>query len=358
MSKKRNVAVFFGGRSAEHEISVKSAKNIMEAMDPDKYTIIKIGVTKQGGWVLDPKISPQGEVEGDDFLSLVPGNKNHYLLNQKGEKKVPSIDLVFPVLHGPYGEDGTIQGVFKLLGLPFVGSSVLGSALGMDKEVMKRILIQKNIKTAKYETIYKYPGSKKEWSYKALVDSVGLPFFVKPANLGSSVGISKVTSMADYQEAKALAFTYDTKAIVESQVIGKEIECAVLGNDNPKASHPGEVVSQHDFYSYEAKYLDEKGAVLTIPAQLEAGWVDQVQELAVKTYQALCLEGLTRVDFFLTEEGDLFVNEVNTMPGFTRISMYPKLWEEDGLAYSDLIDQLIDLAMDRQKKENQLKTSI
>ncbi|RMD60394.1 D-alanine--D-alanine ligase, partial [Candidatus Parcubacteria bacterium] len=277
------------------------------------------------------------------------------LVNLRDGSSVGSVDVVFPVLHGTFGEDGTVQGLLKLAGVPFVGAGVLGSAVGMDKDVMKRLLREANLPTARFRVLHR--GESRHISFQELAQELDTPLFIKPANLGSSVGIHKVASASQFRAAVEDAFRYDTKIIVEEFIPGREIECSILGNEEPIASLPGEIVPHHDFYSYEAKYLDEHGAELKIPAELPEPLVARVQELAVRTFKTLCCEGMARVDLFLTEDERLFVNELNTIPGFTRISMYPKLWEVSGVAYSELIDRLVQLALERHAREQKLKTS-
>jgi D-alanine-D-alanine ligase len=349
--KKLRVGIIFGGKSAEHEVSLQSAKNVIEALDKNKYEPVLIGIDKKGGWHLqdsanfllnasNPKLIALKDTSQD--LSITPGRDNQ------------KIDVVFPVLHGTFGEDGTMQGLLKLLDLPFVGPSVLGSAVGMDKDMAKRLLRDAGIPIADFLTFRK--GELIDFDQVA--HKLGMPVFVKPANLGSSVGISKAKTEEGFEKAVALAFEYDNKILIEEAIVGREIECAVLGNDRPKASIPGEVIPCYEFYSYEAKYIDENGAALEIPARLTDGEIKLIQELAIKTFRALSLEGMSRVDFFLKKDGTALVNEVNTIPGFTKISMYPKLWEASGISYPDLIDKLIQLARERYKQEKQLKTSI
>jgi D-alanine-D-alanine ligase len=271
-----------------------------------------------------------------------------------GDGTLPVLDVVFPILHGPFGEDGTVQGLLKLANIPFVGAGVLGSAVGMDKDVMKRLLRDAGIPIGKYICVYSEDTIP---SFGEVKEQLGIPCFIKPANLGSSVGISKVNSETEYLNALNLAFSFDNKVLIEEFIKAREIECAVLGNRNPKASLPGEVIAQHDFYSYEAKYLDEKGAIIEIPAKISEEMTLAVQSMAIKTFKVLCCEGLGRVDIFLTDDNRLLVNEINTLPGFTKISMYPKMWEKTGVTYSELIDKLIELAITRFDKEQKLKTS-
>lgn len=360
MEKRRKirVGILFGGRSAEHEVSLRSAKNVYEALDKEKYDPVLIGIDKRGKWLLEDRsrfLLENGNTkqeEKGESVALVPqsdGAITNFERPSAGEK----IDVVFPVLHGTFGEDGTVQGLLKLANIPFVGAGVLGSAVGMDKDVAKRILRDAGIPIAKFKTF----REKDEISFDAVSDDLGMPVFVKPANLGSSVGVSKVRDKEEFDRAVREAFAYDRKILIEEYIKGREIECAVLGNENPVASLPGEVVPKREFYSYEAKYIDEDGAALEIPAKLPEETVRRVQDMAVRAFKALECEGMARVDFFLKENGDLFVNEINTIPGFTSISMYPKLWEVSGISYSELVDRLIMLAIERFEKESRLKTS-
>jgi D-alanine-D-alanine ligase len=321
IKKKIKIGVLFGGKSAEHEVSVKSANNVVKALDKTKYQITPIKIGKNGRF---------------EFEIL----KN--------------FDVIFPVLHGPFGEDGSMQGLLKLAGVPYVGAGVLGSAVGMDKDVMKKLLKEAGIPIGKFLTL----RSLKEMSFGEVKRKIGVPLFIKPANLGSSVGISKVKSENEWENALENAFQYDSKVVVEEYIKGREIECAVLGNENPVASIPGEVIVNSEFYSYETKYIDENGAKIQIPAKLPDMIIGKIKDLAVKTFKTLNCEGLGRVDFFLKENDDIFVNEINTLPGFTDISMYPKLWEASGVSVSKLIDTLIELAIERFKKEQKLKTTV
>ncbi len=355
--KRINVGILFGGKSAEHEVSLQSAKNVIDALDRDKYNPVLIGIDKSGKWLLNdsskfllntdnPKLIKLNQTS--DKVALVPESKGK-ISDLSGANIHKSIDVIFPILHGPFGEDGTVQGLLKLANIPFVGASVLGSAIGMDKDVTKRLLRDAGIPIVKFIACKiedPLPG------YDVAVKEVGSPFFVKPANLGSSVGIGKVNNEPEYKKLAEEAFKYDLKIILEEYIEGREIECAVLGNENPVASVPGEVVvGDHDFYSYEAKYIDEKGASLEIPAKIPGRTAKTVKELAVKAFTALSCEGLARADFFLKKDGKVIVNEINTMPGFTTISMYPRLWEASGIPYNELIDRLIRLAFERFEKE-------
>jgi D-alanine-D-alanine ligase len=361
MKRKLRVGVIFGGKSAEHEVSLQSAKSVIEALDKDKYEPVLIGIDKQGRWQLNdrshyllnaenPKLVKLNKAAG--YLALQPGNSKSQLSVVSGQRK-PQIDVAFPVLHGTYGEDGTMQGLLKLMDVPFVGAGVLGSAVGMDKDVMKRLLRDAGLPIAKFLTFHR--GDKID--YGKIQKALGKIVFVKPANLGSSVGISKAKDKPSLAKAVKDAFQYDNKILVEQYIKGRELEISVLGNEQPMASVPGELILHHDFYSYDAKYIDDHGASLEIPARLPKKTIEQMQQLAVRAYQALCLEGMARVDMFLTEKNQLVINELNTIPGFTKISMYPKMWMASGLPYSKLLDILISLAIDRHHKEKRLKTS-
>ncbi|MDR2246387.1 MAG: D-alanine--D-alanine ligase [Treponema sp.] len=377
MAKKITVGLLFGGKSAEHEVSLQSAKNVYDAINREKYTPILIGIDKTGRWLLnresrflldsgDPRnirLDQAGEPvalvpECNGALSLLPKQgqpPGQALLRKQGDRC--KLDVIFPLLHGPFGEDGTVQGLLKLADIPFVGAGVLGSAAGMDKDVMKRLLRDAGLPLGAYIPLRSHEALP---DFAQVTAKLGLPFFIKPANMGSSVGVSKVRGEGEYQAAVRNAFIYDRKIILEEFIKGREIECAVLGNENPRASLPGEVIASHEFYSYEAKYLDENGAVLQIPARLPPETVREIQDLAVTTFKVLECEGLARVDFFLREDGPgtILINEINTMPGFTRISMYPKLWGASGISYAGLIDSLITLAINRYTQEKTLKTSL
>ena len=370
---KKTVGILFGGKSAEHEISILSAKNIYEAIDKEKFEPVLIGISKSGHWVLDdaPRFLLNAGNPALISLNTTAGSPaaDETAVSQTGKHGILSetdkifstvhLDVVFPILHGPFGEDGTIQGLLKLAAIPFVGPGVLGSAVGMDKDVMKRLLREAGIPIGRFIAI---KSREKAPSFSEVTAALGSPVFIKPANMGSSVGINKVRNQEEYLHALNDAFQYDTKIVVEEFIPGREIECAVLGNEDPIASVPGEIIPTHEFYSYDAKYLDENGASLQIPAQLDAETAKRVQELAIKTFQTLCCEGLSRVDFFLKEDGGLIVNEINTMPGFTRISMYPKMWETpqngNSFSYTGLITRLIELAIARFEKEQMLKTGL
>ena len=358
MNKKIVVGILFGGKSAEHEVSLQSAKNIFEAIDRNKFEPVLIGIDKAGRWFLNDAFGFLHNADDPKRISLNTGGKPVAIFPENQglfHGLETPIEVIFPILHGPFGEDGTIQGLLKLAGVPFVGSGVLGSAAGMDKDVMKRLLRDAGIPIAKFLVLKSHEPVP---SFAVITARLGDPFFIKPANMGSSVGISKIYDEEGYTVALKDAFQYDTKILIEEYIRGQELECAVLGNEEPVVSVVGEVIPSHDFYSYDAKYIDENGAELRIPAKLDNKIQKQVQDMAVKVFQTLCCEGLSRVDFFLKKNGDIFVNEINTMPGFTKISMYPKLWEASGVNYTELITSLIELAMSRFEKERAIKTSI
>ena len=365
MATKTRVGILFGGKSAEHEVSLQSAKNVVEAIDKEKYEVVLIGIDKQGRWYLNDESHFLLNSENPKLISLNKSNKNVALVTGKsGEREIVSvtdhasfgaIDVVFPILHGTFGEDGTVQGLLKLANVPFVGAGVLGSSVAMDKDVMKRLLRDAKIPTPNFMVYHK--SALNEIRYDDIKKQLAVPFFVKPANLGSSVGIHKVNNRERFDSFIEDAFQYDSKIIIEEFIDGREIECSVLGNENPIASVPGEIIPKHEFYSYEAKYIDDHGALLEIPAKLSEVMVKKVQELAIQSFKTLCCEGMARVDLFLTKEEELFVNEINTIPGFTKISMYPKLWEISGIPYSELIDRLIQLALERFEGEKKLRTS-
>jgi len=356
---KKRLAILFGGRSAEHEVSVDSANNIYKAINKEKYEVIVIGIDHKGKWYLYNKKDlknltvPDKKEDYFEKLALIPGNNDKQFYNLEKNKFIKKIDVIFPVLHGPYGEDGTIQGLIKNIDTPFVGAGVLASAIAMDKGVMKRLLSEENINIADYQVI----KNNKNYEANNLINKLGLPLFVKPANLGSSVGVKKVIKKEELTNAIDYALKFDNKVIVEEFIKGREIECSVLGNEKIKASLPGEIIPQDDFYSYEAKYINDQGAVLSFPAELSDELTKKIKKISLKVYKTLLTEGMARVDCFLKEDGEIIVNEINTIPGFTKISMYPKLWEISGIGYSDLINHLIELAFKRYEKEIKLKNN-
>lgn len=368
INKQLRVGVLFGGRSSEHEVSLASARNVIDALQKAGHLVVPMGITPQGRWLTtgDPLALLTGETVSEPARLVVNGhngtheaNKAWALLPQASqEAPLPAIDVIFPVLHGPYGEDGTVQGLLEMANLPYVGAGVLASAVAMDKVVAKQLFTQAAIPQADFQTVMR-----KRWQKQPqqVVDEVeaqfNYPVFVKPANLGSSVGVSKAHDRAELVEAIALACRYDRKILVEMAVPNaREIEVSVLGNDEPLVSVPGEIIPSQEFYSYEAKYLDDSSRLL-IPAPLEATLIAQVQELALRAYRVADCSGLARIDFLLDDVSKtLYLNEINTMPGFTRISMYPKLWEASGLSYPALVNRLIELALERHEDRLQNST--
>ena len=357
MTKRLKVGVIFGGKSAEHEVSLSSAQNVMRALDKNKYEVIPIGISKEGQWLLRgdplaaltngqaslPQLLESGYQIVDDLASgreVIPGSH---------AASLPDVDVIFPVLHGPFGEDGTVQGLLELADIPYVGAGVMSSAVGMDKAAMKDLFRSHHLPTPRYLVV-----KRREWERtpaqvaERVMAEIGYPCFVKPANMGSSVGINKVHRPDELAPAIHDAAQYDRKLMVEAAVPeAREIECSVLGNDDPIASVPGEVVPGHEFYDYAAKYIDDSSDLL-IPAPIDPALAQRVRDLSIAAFLALDCAGMARADFLLSREtGELYLSEVNTIPGFTRISMYPKLWEASGLSYRELIDRLIQLALER-----------
>ena len=356
------VALLFGGKSPEHEVSFRSAKNIFKALDTDTYTPILIGVSYSGSWhVIDPvEFMRMDSLPARNTLTplaLVPGKANKQLIDLDTGKPLPSIDVVFPIIHGPMGEDGTLQGLLRHLDIPFVGPDVCGSAVAMDKDVAKRLLREADLLVAEGRAFTS--SSREALDFAALRNQLGLPLYIKPANMGSSVGVSKVETLDEFQKAVELAFTYDVKIIVEQGIEGRELECAVMGNEVPETTRVGEVVLDSKFYDYASKYAGESEAQVLIPApNLSEEELAKLILVARSAYQTLCCEGMARVDMFLCPDGSVYVNEVNTLPGFTSISMYPQLWQDTGLGYSQLLDHLIQLALDRYKRDGQLERGV
>jgi D-alanine-D-alanine ligase len=310
------VAIIYGGRSGEHEVSIRSAKSILQAIDRSKYDVVEYFIGEDGSWHPEP-------------ILPAPGAQ-------------PDIDVVFPVLHGTFGEDGTLQGLLELADLPYVGAGVLASSVSMDKELMKRVCRERGLPVVDYVTL-----RRGNLDTEHVLRALTFPMFTKPANLGSSVGISKVHNLPELEAALALAAQYDRKILVERAIVGQELECAVLGNDDPQASVPCEILPSREFYDYDDKYLLDR-AQFRLPAELAPGKTEELRRLAVECYRAVECAGMARVDFLLERStGDLYINEINTIPGFTSISMYPKMWEASGLPYAQLIDRLIELAMER-----------
>lgn len=357
MNTQPVVALFFGGQSPEHEVSIRSARNIANALNRQKYALMLIGIDKQGRWFWINETSFFAEnlqISSGQQLALIPGVKECIILL---DKHTPlHIDVVFPIIHGPNGEDGTLQGVLRQLGLPFVGPDVMASAAAMDKDICKSLLRESGQLVAESLTFMKHEAT--AINYAAVKNRLGTPVFIKPANMGSSVGVSRADSKEEFEIAIQEAFRYDHKILIEEEIIGREVECAVMGNEAVEASGIGEVVKNEVFYDYESKYLSDTGADVVIPAQIDEKTTEKLRYVARQAYKTLCCEGLTRIDMFLTEDGRIYVNELNTLPGFTSISMYPKLWEAVGLGYTELIDQLIELALDKARKMELLEKSL
>ena len=358
--KRLRVGVLFGGRSGEHEVSLASAASVIRGLDPDKYEPVPIGISKEGHWLIGSaaqKMLPEVLKTGQRVvMSADPTDAAIIPLDRTGGQR---IDIVFPVMHGTYGEDGTIQGLLDLAGLPFVGAGVLGSAIGMDKDVSKRLLQAGKIPVVPWTTVYRSDWERDPKLIQAQIEKkFKYPVFVKPAALGSSVGMSKVHSREEFAPALNLASEFAMKILVERAVNAREIEVSVLGNHDPKASVPGEIIPHREFYDYTAKYLEE-GTQLLIPAKLEKAQVSKIQKYAIAAFRTLELSGMARVDFFLEKKGSkLYLNEVNTIPGFTSISMYPKLWEASGIPFRELIDKLIELAMEIHREKARTKYQI
>jgi len=353
-NQKTRVVVLFGGESAEHDVSCVTAAHVLRALDAEKYSVTTIGITRHGEWI-HAELPPSPDVESLQVKGVA--TNSDVVLKKLGDETQL---VVFPLLHGPMGEDGTVQGMLELAHVAYVGSGVLGSAVAMDKGVAKQIMAANGIDQQKF-LVARASDDHQQLVDRALKD-FGLPLFVKPANMGSSIGVQKAKSREEVLAALQLALEYDEWALIEEAIVGREIEVAVLGNESPRASLPGEIVPSHEFYDYEDKYLVD-GAKLLVPAPLSAKETEQVQQLALRIYKVLRAEGMARVDFFYEEKrrnGDagrgFLCNEINTIPGFTPISMYPKLWQASGLSYPQLLDELISLALARQTKRRNKTT--
>jgi len=367
-SAKMKIGVLYGGRSGEHDVSLCSAASVISALDGNKYEITAIGIDRDGKWYVQdkPEIIPHKDFgrilslkkRGNWLVNHFENENRLYLYNLENKDEIVIVDIVFPVLHGTFCEDGTLQGLLELAMVPYVGADVIGSAIGMDKDVAKRLLGAAGIPTVPSLTVNKQHWyDHQESIVQKAISELGLPLFVKPVCAGSSVGVKKIKDKVSFPEAVNFALQFDTRAIIEKAVDCREIECAVLGNENPEASILGEIVSSHEFYSYEAKYIDPNGAVTKIPAQVEPSLAALIRQTAVAGYRALGCSSMARVDFFLDKKtGEFYLNEINTLPGFTSISMYPKLWEATGIKYGDLLDKLIQFALDRHRKKQAVKT--
>lgn len=361
--RKLRVGVLFGGRSGEHEVSLASAASVIRGLDPHKYEAVPIGITKEGHWLIGAgaqKMLPEVLKAGQRVvMSADPTETALIALDGSAAAGGQKLDVVFPVIHGTFGEDGTMQGLLELAGLPFVGAGVLGSAIGMDKDVAKKLMQVAGIPVVPWLAVQRADWEKNPNAIRRTVEKkFKYPVFVKPATLGSSVGMTKVHSRAEFGPALDLAAEFAMKILVERAVSAREIEVSVLGNHDPQASIPGEIVPHREFYDYAAKYLEE-GTQLLIPAKLKKLEIKKVQAMAVTAFKALELSGMARVDFFIEKRGGkIFLNEVNTIPGFTSISMYPKLWEADGIPFRDLISKLIELALEQHREKARTKYQI
>lgn len=366
-NRRKRVGIIFGGRSGEHEVSLMSARSIVSALDPDKYEIVMIGISKSGRWLTgDVALALEsGVLDAANRATLLPDPQARILVQidesdaqQTTMSEVAQLDVIFPVLHGPYGEDGTVQGLLELAGLPYVGAGVVGSAVGMDKAIFKAVMIAHGIPILPWMMVLSSDWHRQpEGILERIEAKLTYPLFTKPANLGSSVGISKCNNNLELAEGLALAARYDRRLIVEQGIDARELEVSVMGNDDPIASVVGEVKPRRDFYDYVAKYVSDDSELI-IPAQLSQTQSDQIRQLAIKAFKAMDCAGLGRADFLLEkQEGQLYINEINTIPGFTRISMYPKLWEASGIEYSQLLDHLIELALERHQEKSGLDTS-
>ncbi len=362
--QKLRVGVIFGGRSGEHEVSLNSAQSVMRALNPDKYEVIPIGIDKNGRWLTGDVVGTLTEGKASHHATLLPDPQATGLMQlDEGESggvtAVAQLDVIFPVLHGPYGEDGTVQGLLELANLPYVGAGVVGSAVGMDKAIFKNVMMANGLPVLPWLLVQSKDWRQRPYDIMGEIEAIlAYPVFTKPANLGSSVGISKCRSRDELRTGLDEAARYDRRIVVEQGVTVRELEVSVLGNAQPVASVVGEVRPRRDFYDYVAKYVSDDSELI-IPADLTPAQSDEVRRLAVKAYRAIDCAGLGRVDLLLdVDNGRLFLNEINTIPGFTRISMYPKLWEATGLPYSQLLDKLIDLAIERHEEKKQLKTTI
>lgn len=344
MSKKKKVAILYGGRSVEHGVSVNSARNILEYIDKDLFEPLTIGISKTGQWFLTSGVTKDIE-QGKALGLILDAQRPGFTLISSGDRI--KTDVIFPVLHGTDGEDGSIQGLIKAMDIPMVGTSVLGSSASMNKIVAKKLLNEAGLPVTRFLTFHH--SEKDTMNLDQIAGILGLPFMIKSSSLGSSVGVTKVKDETSFRVAVEEAFRYDDALIAEEFITGREIECAILGNDPPQASYPGEIVisKKYEFYTFDAKYVDPDAVSIDVPAKLRPEEAEQIREVSVKAYQALYCEDFARVDLFFTQDGKIYINEINTIPGFTNSSMYPMMWKERGISFPDLITKLLDLAMER-----------
>jgi D-alanine-D-alanine ligase len=352
MPTKKKVAILYGGRSVEHAVSVNSARNIFEYLDKKNYQPVPIGISKKGQWYLTEGVSKDIEKGKPLTLALNP-DKPGFILTKENKKINP--DIIFPVLHGTDGEDGSIQGMVKAISLPLVGTGVLGSAVSMNKIVAKRLLSDAGLPVSDFLT-FRFE-EKDKISFNAIVKKLGLPFMVKSASLGSSVGVTKVKTKKDFQQAVEEAFRYDNEMLAEKFITGREIECAILGNNPPEASYPGEIVisKNYEFYTFDAKYVDPDAVKIEVPAKLPKAIAEKIRKASVLAYQTLHCEDFARIDLFLDKKGNIYINEINSIPGFTNSSMYPMMWKERGIEFTELISRLLNLAQERYDRSKRLE---
>lgn len=352
-NNKKTLRLLYGGKSAEHEVSMRTALSVINALNFTKFNVFPVYISKAGKWFTGPQINEK--INNVNELIFTENGHDQSVIPAQFFASFTEDEVVFPLLHGPNGEDGTVQGLLELLNVAYVGNGVAASAVGMDKVFMKQVFAQHSLTQPNYVYFMRQEWNENQDEVCAKIEeAVGYPCFVKPANLGSSVGISKCMSKADLKQAMNLAYEYDRKVIVEEGIVGREIEIAVLGNDELKCSVAGEIVPKTDFYDYNAKYEDDSTDLL-IPAKVSEAVYEQLTEMSVKAFQAIDGSGLVRADFFVTEQDDIYINEINTMPGFTPVSMYPLLWKQSGLEYSELIETLVDLAIERHKEQQKIK---
>lgn len=352
MSKKKKVAILFGGRSVEHGVSVNSARNIFEHINKDRFEPLPIGINKSGQWFLTNGVTKdigQGKALGLILDAQSPG----FILVSSGDRF--KADIIFPVLHGTDGEDGSIQGLIKAMDIPMVGTGVLGSSISMNKIVAKRLLKDAGLPVTKFVSFHH--SEKNSIDYQTIKKTLGTPFMVKSASLGSSVGVNKVRNETEFHKAVDESFRYDESILMEEFIKGREIECAILGNNPAEASYPGEIVinSKYDFYTFDAKYVDPEAVRIDVPAKLEGKTAEKVRDICTRAYKTLCCEDFARVDLFLTEQGKVYINEINTIPGFTNSSMFPMMWNERGIGFTELISRLLDLALERYDRSKRIE---
>lgn len=351
MTTKKTVAILYGGRSVEHGVSVNSARNIFEYIDKDLYDPLPIGISKEGEWFLTTGVHK--DIEQGKAIGLILDTHRHgFFLLSSGDRI--KVDIIFPVLHGTDGEDGSIQGMIRAISIPMVGTGVLGSAVSMNKIVAKRLMKDAGIPINRFLT-FNYED-RDRISYEAIVKELGSPFMLKSASLGSSVGVSKVKDQEGFAKALEESFSFDNQVLAEEFITGREVECAILGNDPAEASYPGEIIisSEYEFYTFDAKYVDDKAVKIEVPARMDPSIAEKIREVSLQAYKALYCQDFARVDLFLTNEGKVYVNEINTIPGFTNSSMYPMMWKERGISFSDLITRLITLAVTRFEQEKRI----